>query len=77
MGVKGSKNNSVLLRAAPVAYGGAQARGQTEAAAAGLHHSNTKSFNPLSEARDCAHILTDTSGVRFTEPQWERLHFGF
>ena len=31
------------FRAAPTAYGGSQARGQTEASAAGLHHSNARS----------------------------------
>ena len=30
-------------RAAPAAYGGSQARGQTGATAAGLHHSNIRS----------------------------------
>ena len=36
-----------LFRAAPVAYGGSQARGQTGAAAAGLHHSYSNSgFEP-------------------------------
>ena len=32
-------------RAAPAAYGGSQARGQIEATAAGLHHSNA-GFEP-------------------------------
>ena len=32
-----------LLRAAPMAYGGSQARGQIRAAAASLHHSNVGS----------------------------------
>ena len=31
----------LLFRAAPVAYGGSQARGQIRAAAAGLHHSHS------------------------------------
>ena len=57
-----------IFRAAPVAYGSYQARGQIRSAAANLHHSNTGSIkphlqprpqvaqcqilNPLSEARD-------------------------
>ena len=69
------------FRAAPVAYGGSQARGQTRAAAAILHHSHSNSrskprlrhhssqqrwiLNPLSEARDWTHILMDTNRVHF------------
>ena len=56
-----------FFRATPAAYEGSQARDQTGATAAGLHHSNTRSvlhlkpalqltvtliLNPLSEARD-------------------------
>ena len=38
----------LLLRAAPAAYGGSQARGRIGAAAAGLHHSHS---NAASEPR--------------------------
>ena len=43
-----------LFRVAPMAYRGSQARGQIEAAAAGLHHSSRPWWilNPLSKARD-------------------------
>ena len=67
-----------LLRAAPTAYGGSQARGQMGAAAAGLHHSHsskrsvsaptpqlTEILNPLSETRDRTRILVDPSRIRF------------
>ena len=54
------------FRAAPLAYGGSQARGQIGAIAAGLHHSSRQRriLNLLGEARDRTQILTDTSGVR-------------
>ena len=32
----------LLIRAAPIAYGGSQVRGSVGAAAAGLHHSHSK-----------------------------------
>ena len=56
---------SLFLRAAPMAYGSSWARGQIRAAAAGLYHnhSNARSFNPLSEARNQTCILIDTSQV--------------
>ena len=43
-----------FFRTTPAAYGGAQARGQVGAAAAGLHHSSWQRqiLNPLREARD-------------------------
>ena len=45
---------SLFFRAAPMAFGGSQARGQTGAVAAGLHHSSQQRqiLNLLSEARD-------------------------
>ena len=48
-----------LFRAAPVTYGGSQARGLIGATAAGLHHSSRQRrvLNPLSEARDGTHNL--------------------
>ena len=67
-----------LFRAAPAAYGSAQARGRIGAVAAGLYHSNTRSqficdlphssqqrqiLNPLSEARDRTLVPMDTSRV--------------
>ena len=58
---------------APATYGSSWARGRIGVAVAGLHHSHTRSrlflwselwqrwiLNPLSEARDWTHILTDT-----------------
>ena len=36
-----------VFRAAPAAYGGSQARGQTEAIAAGLHHSHSNAGSEL------------------------------
>ena len=62
------------------AYGGCQARGQIRATAAGLRHSTwdlsrvcdlyhsswqCQMLNPLSKARDCTHILMDTSWVHY------------
>ena len=54
-----------FLRATAVAYGSSWARGWIGAAAHSLHHShsNTRSFNSLSKARDQTHILRDTSQV--------------
>ena len=61
-----------LLRAAPTAYGGSQARGRIEAIAAGLHHSHSNArseprlrqiLNPQSEAR----------GFVSAVPRWELL----
>ena len=56
-----------LFRAASMAYGSFQARGQIGAVAAGLHHSSQQCqiLNPLSEARDQACVLMDTSQIRF------------
>ena len=67
-----------LFRAAPTACGGSQARGQSRATAAGLHHSHSNSgselplrhtpqliLNPLSEARDRTRILRDTNQIYF------------
>ena len=49
-----------------MAYRSSLARGPIRAAAAGLchSHSNTGSYNPLSEARDQTWIFMDTSRVR-------------
>ena len=59
-----------LFRAAPVAYGGSQARGQMGAFAASLYHSHSNDsscqcqiLNPLSEVRDRTFILMDASWV--------------
>ena len=56
-----------LFRAAPVAHGGSQAKGRIRAVAASLHHShsNTRSFNPLSKARDGICVLMNASQIRF------------
>ena len=43
-----SRSNSFFLRAAPVAYGGSQARGLIGATAAGLHHSHSHARSELS-----------------------------
>ena len=53
----------LLFRAAPAANGSSQARSQIRAAAAGLHLSSQQRqiLNPLSEARDQAQVLIDTS----------------
>jgi len=71
----------VFFRAAPMAYGSCQARGQIRAAAASLYRSATwdlncvcdlhhnsqqcQILNPLSEARDWTHILMNTSQVHY------------
>ena len=54
--------NFFLFTAKPVAYESSLARGCIGAAAASLmsQHSNAGFLNPLSEARDQTHILTDT-----------------
>ena len=75
-----------LFTATPVAYGSSWARSQNGAAAAGLlpqhicgydlHYILNQCWilNPLSEARDRTHILTDTmSGSCLAEPQWKLL----
>ena len=68
-----------FLRVTGVAYGSSQVRGRIGATAASLHHSNARSkatsvtytiahgnaHNPLSKARDRAHILMDTSRIHF------------
>ena len=75
------------FRAALVAYGSSQARGQIGAVASSLCHSHSKAGserrlrptprqcqipNPLSKARDGTYILTDImSGSYPTEPQRE------
>ena len=69
---------SFYFGAAPVAYGGFQARGRIGATAAHLHHSHTGCeshlhqsswhgwiLNPLSKARDWNCILMDTSRVHY------------
>jgi len=52
-----------LFWATPSAYGSSQAKEQIRATAAGLCHSNARSYNPLSKARDQIRILTDTSWI--------------
>ena len=56
-----------LFRAAPVAYGGSQARGLIRATATGLHHSSQQRRigNPVSEARDQTHNLMVPIQIRF------------
>ena len=55
-----------FFRAAPVACGGAQARGRNGATAAGLHPSSRQRriLNPLSEARDQTCNLMVPSWIR-------------
>ena len=57
----------VLFKAASVAYGASQARGQIGAAAASLHRSSRQhqTLNPLSKARDRTRVLMDASRIRF------------
>ena len=61
-----------LFRAAPATYGGSQVRGPTAALATAMQqpslvcdqrHSSQQHqiLNPLSEARDQTHVLTDAS----------------
>ena len=54
-----------FFRAAPAAYGASQARGQTGATAAGIHHSSWQSqiLNPLNKARDGTCVLMDASQI--------------
>ena len=52
-----------VFRAAHVAYGGSQARGQMETVAAGQRSPQCRILNPLSEARDRTCILMDSSQV--------------
>ena len=64
-----------LFRAALMAYGSSQARGQIIAVVAGLHHSHSTTLdlyhsswqcqilNPLSKAKDQTCIFMDTSRV--------------
>ena len=56
-----------LFRAAPVVYGGSQARGLIGVVAASLHHSSWQHqiLNPLSEARDQTRNLMVSSWIRF------------
>ena len=56
-----------LFRAAPMAYGGSQARGLIGAVPASLHHSSQQCWilKPLSEARDRNRVLMDASRIRF------------
>ena len=63
----------LLFRAAPVAYGGSQARGQIEAVATGLHRSSRQCQipDPRGEARDQTCILMDLSQIHFHCPQME------
>ena len=57
----------IFFKAAPVAYGRSQARGQVGAAAAGLHRNSQQHqiLNPLSEARDGTHLHMDASQMHF------------
>ena len=57
----------LLFWAAPMAYGGSQARGRITVVAASLHHSSWQCqiLNLLSEARDGTHGLMVPSWVRF------------
>ena len=57
--------HSFFLMAAPAAYGSSQARGQIRALAAShsYSHSNARSFNPVSKARDRTGIFMDASHV--------------
>ena len=56
-----------LFRAAPVAYGGSQAKDQFGVVAAGLYHSSQQHWilNPLSEARDQTCVLMGPSQIHF------------
>ena len=55
-----------IFRAAAAACGSSQARSWIGTTATGHHsHSNARSSNPLSEARDRTHVLMDTSQVRY------------
>ena len=65
---------SFLFRASSVVYGSSQVRGWIGAAAATYTtatvtcitaHGNTRSFNPLSEARDQTHVLIDPSRIHY------------
>ena len=57
----------LLIRAAPVAYGGPQARGRIRAVATRLHHSSRQRWihNPLSKARDWTCNVMVTSQMCF------------
>ena len=57
----------LLFRAAPVAYGGSQARGPIGATAAGIYHSlqQRRILNPLSDARDRTRNLMVPSQIHF------------
>ena len=63
-----------LFRAAPVAYGGSQARGPVGAAAAGLHHSHSNAGSLTHGARLGIEPATSWFLVRFvsTAP-WQEL----
>ena len=57
-----------LSRAAPMACGGSQPRGQNGVIAAGLHHSSlthSQILNPQSKARDRTCVLMDASQISF------------
>ena len=58
---------SSFFRAAPMAYGGFQAKGRIGATAAGWHHSSQHRGipNPLGEARDWIRNPTALSQIRF------------
>ena len=60
-------NNFFFLKAAPVAYGGSQARGWIGAVAASLHHShsNAGSLIHWAKVRDQTRVLMDTNQVHY------------
>ena len=55
----------LFVRAIPAGYGSSQARVQLTSAAAVLCHSPSQILNPLSEARDEIHMLTDPTQVLY------------
>ena len=66
-----------LFRAAPVTYGGSQARGPVGAVAPGLYHSSRQRWilNPLREARDQTLNLMVPSRIRFCYSTMETPNF--
>ena len=64
-----------LFRAAPIAYGGSQARGPTGAVAAGLRHSHSNAGSWTHWARPGIKPVSSRMLVRFvsTEPRQELL----
>ena len=58
-----------LLKAAPAAYGGSQARGQIKAVAAGLHHSHSNARSLTHRARPGIEPASFWILVRFVSPE--------